>query len=73
MPIDKNKTYTLYELVSIGAFPWIKKPTYHSYKGVIIDDLLGANVLKTKKVAGTRGMSYQIKGSNIIKYCSDKK
>ena len=69
--IDPSKEYTLYHLVKIGVFPWVRG--YRKYHQVVMADGLGKNVLKAEKVKrGGRGMQYKIKGENLMRYLHEQ-
>lgn len=70
--IDSKKFYTLYEMVKLNVFPWIKPATYERYKGIVVTDMMTNKILKATKTQGARGLQYQIRGSNIINYLSAK-
>lgn len=65
--IEENKVYTIHEMIKLKTFPWLKDK--QQYYREVTKDRLAENILKAKPgVRGERGIKYQIKGSDIIKF-----
>jgi len=65
--IKASKDYSLYGLMKMGAFPWIK--SYNSYLKLALTERkkLGLMIIGEGK-----GTSYRIKGKNLIKFLNEK-
>ena len=70
--MHQNKKYTLYQLVLMNTFPWLKQ-TYSAYRNAVMNDLMGKNYLKAKKVATEKGLVYQITQKNVELYKKNKR
>lgn len=75
MEIEPKKNYTLGQMVEAQAFAALGLKTHHAYRTAIIEDMFGKRILKAKIVnsdKGPRGMRYNIKGKNILRYINEK-
>lgn len=65
--LEDKKEYSLYQLLRMDVFPWIK--TYNSYLKLVMRE---KQALKMKIIGEGKGTTYRIKGENIIKYLNAK-
>ncbi|KKP97220.1 MAG: hypothetical protein UR99_C0017G0003 [Candidatus Moranbacteria bacterium GW2011_GWD2_36_12] len=66
--IENEKEYSLYGLLKLNAFPWIR--SYNSYLKLV---LIEREALCVKIFGEGNGTTYRIKGENLIKFLNEKK
>lgn len=66
--LDPAKTYSLFELVRLKAFPGRK--SYSAVKTLVMRDAAEGNELKIQILGTGRATRIYLKGSNIIKFLS---
>ena len=68
--IEPKKFYNLNQITDLGIFSGVK--SLPGCRAIIINDLLGSNILRTEVTGSGKGRAYKIKGANIIKFLESK-